>query len=676
MIRLFCLLIFNLSLSFCFSQNEIIREQDISDLNNVISALEKKYKDSTTPVLSSVPQTTATYFEIETNDPELFLKSLNSCSSIENLKKEFRNLQLDRDLLITKSVSTNYENIKQLEIHSYEIGNSRRHEVSLKFTDSLNQPQIKYFHSTFFDRYENKTSISGFFLEEKFKCVPILPESADYINYADILIKPETSIFLDYDRQNDNYFSREKTIIDSLSEYFSDIVNKNIHFSGFSFELPDSIIQKKQELADSLYKNDLQFFKLLNDALDFAENAKKSNINLEDLTSQLISKERALTLMRYRPVVGSCSFDNSPVRQLKRIAGLAAQTHNWEVFIQSFLNIMNDFADRVASNSFATQMQETYVEELLKLNIDINQLLLGPNWKISDTLNKHYFSEGFRVAKAYANLNNEYQNFFENYMLKIIADDKVDVFNRLNAYNTLKNYQYFLKDSLKNKELDQKIEKIIINFPYEIKSRILNQNKQLYDLLYDEDDLLDKFIIESSIIGNIYSSSFNGNCWTATLTEKNKNGKISYDLTMPVGKKITSLKNFLKQKKYLDRKVKNHNYLQKILSSSEKNSLTISFTNDRSYIERKKICCHNIPENITSNFNFIKAISLYFTFNENNYVNFILLNNNYLLLLEIPENFTLPGYSFNELVTSEEESLFSTKYYSFKLFNEKGEMVN
>src|SRR5690606_16075568 len=123
--------------------------------------------------------------------------------------------------------------------------------------------------------------------------------------------------------------------------------------------------------------------------------------------------------------------------------------------------------------------------------------------RVEDNNRKHYFSDGGKIAKAYTNLNSDKQQFFENTTFEIIKDESIDAFNKLHFYNTLKNYQYFIKDSIKKIKLEKDIDNLVLFLPKEIKSRIENPNKQLYDLLFRERQALEKFDIPYSLIANI-----------------------------------------------------------------------------------------------------------------------------------------------------------------------------
>jgi hypothetical protein len=380
--------------------------------------------------------------------------------------------------------------------------------------------------------------------------------------------------------------------------------------------------------------------------------------------------------MRQNRQVGTCSFDNGPIVQQKRIASLASKTHNWNVFIKSFLNIMNDNVSRNANSNIASNARKTYIEELAKLDMDIDKILLGSNFRIDDTIQTHYFSDGSKIAKAYANLNSDKQEYFENTTFEIIKDKEIDAFNKLHFYNTLKNHQYFVKDSIKKIQLEKDIENLIPFLPKEIKSRIENPNKQLYDLLFWKKQALDSFDIKSSLIANIYSYSFDGDCWQAEIIDKKSDGKIIYDLTMAIGEEITPLQNFIEKKNELKSRVEQHSFLQKIINDNKENKVYIKFTTDKSFVNHRNRVTEDMPKELINELDFENAISLYVSFPKRKYVRFILLENGNLLMLGIPKGFELLDYKFEELMTQEEKSFLSTSYKSFKLFDKKGEMLN
>src|SRR5690606_1030624 len=167
--------------------------------------------------------------------------------------------------------------------------------------------------------------------------------------------------------------------------------------------------------------------------------------------------------------------------------------------------------------------------------------------------------------------------------------------NKLHFYNTLKNYQYFINDSIKKTELEKDIQNLVPLLPKELKSRIENPNKQLYDLLYREKEELDNFDVKSSIIAHIGSYSFDGDCWQAELIDKKSDGKIIYDLTMAIGEEITPLQNFIDKKSELKSRVEEHSFLQKIINDNKENKVYIKFTTDKSFVNKRNRVTEDMP---------------------------------------------------------------------------------
>ncbi|WP_405226706.1 hypothetical protein [Dokdonia sp. Asnod1-B02] len=678
--KLICILLTFIIWGNGIAQNQIISDSDIPKLDSIIKSLEKDYNASDKPIFYSLPQTTGSFFKIITKDPNTFLLKLKLSDNLEQLQKQFPGLQVDTDLLVIKNTYINYKKERKLDIKSFQILNNQDHNITLSFNDSLNQNSITHFHSSYTSKRNKETTIRGFYLKEGFKSSIISKELSDWINYTDVLVKPETSIFYKNEIAKNKFKNHKKTIIDSLVRYYELKTNKPLYKKGQEFVVRRNEINdwqsKKEKSADSLYANDQNFKSILSQALDYAEKNKVSNGDLEDFTAQLISEKRALELMRQNRQVGTCSFDNGPIIQQQRIANLSAKTQNWEIFIKSFLNVMNDKVSRNVNSNIASNSRKTYIEELAKLDIDINKILLGSNIKIEDSIGVHYFSDGTKIAKAYANLNSNKQSYFENMASAIIKDEGVDAFNKLHFYNTLKSYQYFIKDSLKKNYLDKKIKDLIPFLPNEIKSRIDNPHKQLYDLLFREKEELDSFKINSSMIAHIGSYSYDGECWEAKLVDKDTDGKIIYDLIMEIGEDITPLKNFIDKKEELTSRVQQHSFLQKIINDNRENKVYIKFITNKSFVNKKNRVTKDMPQELVNNIDFDNAISLYVSFPNRKHVRFVLLNNQNLLLLGIPNNFELPGYKFEDLMTITEKSFLSTSYKSFKLFNEKGILLN
>ncbi|WP_304234718.1 hypothetical protein [Jiulongibacter sediminis] len=661
-----------------FAQNKIIPEENIRALNQIIDSLETKYVNSEKIEIESIEQGVGTYFELETKFPDKFISALQDGAKLNSLISSFPNLQIDYDLLITRSKYYKSKDYHKITIQSYEIKNNKSHKIVFDYSDSLMKNDIKFFYTTYKNKESNTTTIRGFFIKEAFHTKQLPDKYADWISYTDILVIPEEKLFYNSEGRYPD-FSTERNIIDSLTDYYALKTHKPQYSKDVDYLDLTRQFQNWEErryfLSDSLFKNDKIFNILLQESLAFAEKEQRSNADLSFFVAELISKKRALELIRFNRKTGTCSFDNGPLDQQKTMAKLAAQIPNWSIFIKSFLNVMNDNVSRIANNSFAKESRETYIEELTNLKIDLPKLLLGSSLRIQSSDKSHYFSDGGRIARAFALLGADYSNQFQTEIENIIKDGQVDEFNKLHFYNILKHYHYYVEDTLLKKQIGLRISELENLMPSILKSRIFNPNKQLLDLLKGEIKSFEQFDILDSSVGSIYSYSYGGECWMAELSEPNQYPKIVFDLTMPVEDSITPLSNFLKVKESLLSRVTKHAFLNNITSSEPESRTFICFTGNRSFSNYQNRVLKEMPEEVQKS-DFENAISLYIYYPNGKYVRYILLANDNLILLGIPDGYTIPGYNFEELVTQTEEVLFSKFYKSYKVFDEKGQMLN
>lgn len=661
------------------SQDTIIEDHTVPVLNKIIDSLENEIIKVEIPVFLSLPHTTGHYFDVKTAYPEDFVNALERGEPLDSLIRKFPNLQIDRDLLIIKNTYALTNGEEKLEIKSFQIEFNNDHQITLEASDSLVNRNLNFYYSDYPEYGTDLRNIRGFYLNGNFVQQGIPVEYGRWINYTDHLVPSGTRLFVRDD--NDPYSHiTVRTLIDSLVTYFASVTNQPLYEGNQDYEshnmLMDLWEEKRAARADSLFRKDPAFKNLLFEALDFAEKNQKSNGELEVFVAQLISKERALNLMRYNQQIGTCSFDNGPIEQQKRMARLAAKIPDWGVFIKSFLNVMNDNVSRVANSNIASEGRKTYIEELQKLDLDVKTLLLGSNMRIADTLNEHYFSDGSKVAKAFSVLEEADKDFFEATVEGLIQDERLDPFNKLHFYNTLINYHYFLEDSSRKQEVAQKLEKLTMFMPSPLKSRFEEPHKELKDLLFQERDKFENFIILDSSIGNIYSYSYGGDCWMAEIQDKGGNSKLIYDLTMPIEDSVTPFSNFLKQKSELTKRIENHRFVNELWNTNPENKLYLKFTEDRSFYNFQNKVLREIPEAAKENWDFENAISFYISYPNRIYVRFILFANNDLMLLKIPKDFSIPNYSFEDLLSGTKEGFLSVTYESYKIFNEEGEMLN
>lgn len=169
----------------------------------------------------------------------------------------------------------------------------------------------------------------------------------------------------------------------------------------------------------------------------------KSDEVIEEYVARYISPAEALRLKRSRKVIGGCSMDDSPRLHALAIAELAGETANWEIFLRSHLDIMNDRFDRVSDGSYAWGMRKTYIKELEVMNINVQDLLLGTSLRIGNPSLNHYFGSIGRVGRTLAESKDK--ETLQQEILAMVQDNSLDDYNRLIMYYLFSNYNYSLE---------------------------------------------------------------------------------------------------------------------------------------------------------------------------------------------------------------------------------------
>lgn len=181
-------------------------------------------------------------------------------------------------------------------------------------------------------------------------------------------------------------------------------------------------------------------------------------------------KEKLLKKMRSTRVVGGCSMDSSPRVHAMYIAVLSAETTNWEVFLKSHLDIMNDRFERVSDGSYAYGQRKTYIKELEELDINVLDLLLGTSLRIENPANNHYYGSIGRVGRAITESKDK--TAFENEMLAMIEDNELDDYNRILSYFLYISYNNYLEDKTEQQNNLKKIKNAISKLPDYLKDKI------------------------------------------------------------------------------------------------------------------------------------------------------------------------------------------------------------
>ncbi len=174
-------------------------------------------------------------------------------------------------------------------------------------------------------------------------------------------------------------------------------------------------------------------------------------------------KIKLLDRMRSTKVMGFCSMDDGPRIHAVNIALLSAETTNWEVFLKSHLDIMNDRFDRMTDGSYAQGHRQTYIKELEDLDINVPELILGISLRVENPSRNHYYGSIGRLGRAIS--ESKQKEAFEKEILSMAGDPELDDYNRVIAYFLYKSYLNYLYSGKDNTEKHQKLKTAIARLP-------------------------------------------------------------------------------------------------------------------------------------------------------------------------------------------------------------------
>lgn len=294
-----------------------------------------------------------------------------------------------------------------------------------------------------------------------------LPERyARYLMYSECMIDTTATVFFEEARRSDGF--ERNMAWEGLERYINRKFGKRAPkfpeegsegvYNTYYTKLSKWQQEREQFVADTCSRTSA--FKVqLQKALDEARLSGNSNGELEMYVARYISLPQALELKRSRRVVGMCSQDDSPRVHALQIAQLAAESRQWDIFLRSHLDIMNDRMDRMSDGSYAYDARLTYLKELEALQIDVPELMYGISLRTENPSRNHYFGTIWRVGRALSESSIAPQ--IESELLGMVADPALDDFNRLMLFYLYSNMKYY-EDSDKGKEGFKKAEAVAL----------------------------------------------------------------------------------------------------------------------------------------------------------------------------------------------------------------------
>lgn len=448
-----------------YSNGLMYHDTTMKKLEKIVDSLNLKFKVcELNKTYYSKYQAKAHYVSLSKGNIKQAKKDLKNNLSFADFNKKYPKATIKKDLLVVKYQYQDYEKKDVVEFSSL-LSN---YEIKFEKKDKEHQQPLK---GKWLFNYQKKSdyseeSISAFYFIEEMEKKPLALPFARLVQYSDCLVDTSTQIFTENaDWGGVNYQSKNLSSVANFLQYIAEKTQKPEYEENNSEEYYKKIriwdSTKLEQIELELLSKE-EFHKKLKKAVKAALNNGGSNDEFEEYVGKYYSKATELELKRGRRVIGGCSMDNSPRIHALNIAVLSAETVNWETFLRSHLDIMNDRFQRDSDGSYAWEKRETYIKELEDLDINVSDLILGITLRIENPSENHYYGNISRLGRALAEAKNSTE--IEAKMLRMIEDSSLDDYNRILIYYLFDNYNYFLKDkkrkSKNSKLLQNAIEKL------------------------------------------------------------------------------------------------------------------------------------------------------------------------------------------------------------------------
>ena len=465
----------------------IYKPSTVRKLQKVVDSLNLKYKAcSLTQPYRSWQQSEGDVFRLETKNKKLYegcIKFLSSKSDLEVL----------RSLLKISGNSDSYLLKENFALRPYAERDGKVEVVLLPTSSSkhlFSKPIVQHnyagscewiYEAKVYD-YSNAGPIYLIVAVrpyKKFETQDLPSKYGSMVLYSDCIIDSSKSIqtkfiknesyFLDMGR--DTTIEARNAIINKIDNLFTDR-DKYPDYPRGNFSLNgelDSSARKKYEervavyersVKEWKYRRELMASKLAMESDSFCYLIKTlariyppAVLANPDLSKWFFAYCPDVTIIdsaRNQVVWGSCSQDDSPRIFAQSLAVLGADAGNFEVFLRSHLNILNDNFNRLSDGSYAWDRRGTYIRELEALGIDVPKLLIGSVLRVSNGSPKRYVSSVSRLGRAIVE-SKERERFLQLIREGISAED-LDPFNRVILQNLMLTYIYHLPTKLEHQQ--------------------------------------------------------------------------------------------------------------------------------------------------------------------------------------------------------------------------------
>lgn len=363
-----------------------------------------------------------------------------------------------------------------------ELNKAYGHELSFDTNLSYYDQPVKgkwIYHYWDKTKYTSE-SIDAFYFIEDFHQQPIPEVYARMIQYSDCMVDTSTQVFYEKAQRSDIRYANNQSAnkVQQLIDYVQKATHRPEYNGAYNTKAYDTYWEQyrlwdslRLYRVDSLQQHDEKFGKLFNEAVAEALSNGNTGDEFEEYVGRYYSKKAELDLKRNRIVVGNCSQDNSPRIHALNIAKLSAETVNWEIFLRSHLDIVNDRFERASDGSYAWGRRKTYIKELEVLDIDVLDLMLGISLRVENPSRNHYYGSLGRLGRALSETGK--QDEIESKMLQMIGDRQLDDLNRILIYYLFLNYNYNLDNKERQVLNKEKLAAAVKTLPAYLASKIV-----------------------------------------------------------------------------------------------------------------------------------------------------------------------------------------------------------
>jgi hypothetical protein len=386
-------------------------------------------------------------------------KDIQENMDFEAFAKKYPTAYVERNLLLITEFNnqTETETDNTSKIRSIAIQGQYDHYIAMEnkriipyFTLPLERKWISETRES-----EGNTSLQAFYITQPFASKPMVEKYGRIAQFIECMVDTTTQVLLKTATQE---FETDETDVSKIGVFLKmtngfadkpDLEKYRKADNSFEYERLQADLMRWDSLrliwVDTVLSKSPKFEIALREAVSEALQQNIPNAQLEYYCGKYLSKATELNLKRNRLVVGVGSMDASSRYHAREIAVLAAETTNWEVFLRSHLDIMNDRFDRAADNTYAKSSRDTYIKELEDLGIDVPNLMIGICLRIENPSQNHYYGDVGRVGRALG--ESKLQPQVKAELIDMVGDMNLDDYNRILLFHLFLTYNAAITDA-------------------------------------------------------------------------------------------------------------------------------------------------------------------------------------------------------------------------------------